>query len=497
MTLAVRHGWSNWSGTERSGTVVVAAPRHTEEVAALLRRASASGTGVRPVGSGHSFTGLATPRAPGDVLLRLDALDAPLEVDTATGLVTVQAGMRLRALNRGLAARGLAMTNLGDIEEQTVAGAIGTGTHGTGLRFGGLASQVRGLQLVRPDGQVLDCSPTRNADVYDLARIGLGALGVVTAVTLQTEPLFALHAREGAAPLDDVLERFDHDVATTDHVEFYWFPHTRRTLTKHNTRVPLDAGLDPLPRLRAWWDDELLANGALGALVGAGRRVPTLVRPGARVAARALGPREHTDLSYRVFTSTRRVRFVETEYAVPREALVPLLRELVARVERSDWRISFPVEVRVAAADDVPLSTAYGRESAYVAAHVAPGCPDREAYFGTLERLAGEVGGRPHWGKLHGLDADGLRALHPRFDEFVASRDRHDPQGVLANAHLDRVLGAVPGAVSVRSRVEWAQCSERTGDSPPGTPCLAAVPSAVHAPSRTGGAPAHRVRSVP
>lgn len=446
--MTARQGWTNWSGSERATDVEVAAPRDVAEVADVLRRASTSGTGVRPVGSGHSFTGLATPRRAGDVLLRLDALDAPLGVDTTTGLVTVQAGMRLSALNRGLAARGLAMTNLGDIEEQTVAGAIGSGTHGTGARFGGLATQVRGLQLVRPDGAVLDCSPTQHPEVYDLARIGLGALGIVTAVTLQTEPLFALHAREGAAPLDDVLERFDDDCAATDHVEFYWFPHTRRTLTKHNTRVPVGAGLDPLPRLRAWWDDELLSNVALAAIVGAGRRVPALVRPSTRFAAVALGAREYTDLSYRVFTSRRAVRFEEMEYAVPRGALVPLLRALVDAVDRSDWRIALPVEVRVAAADDVPLSTAYGRETAYVAVHVAPGCPDRAAYFGTLERLAGEVGGRPHWGKLHGLDVERLRALHPRLDDFVALRDRHDPQGLLANTHLDRVLGRVPSPVT-------------------------------------------------
>lgn len=445
--MAARQRWTNWSRTERADDVEVVTPRDVGEVAETLRRAAAAGTGVRPVGSGHSFAGLATPRRPGDVLLRLDRLDAPLDVDTATGLVTVQAGMRLHALNRGLAARGLAMTNLGDIEEQTVAGAVGSGTHGTGARFGGLATQVRGLQLVRPDGEVLDCSPTQHPEVYDLARIGLGALGVVTAVTLQTEPLFALHAREGAAPLDEVLERFDDDCAATDHVEFYWFPHTRRTLTKHNVRRPLEAGLDPLPALRHWWDDELLSNVALAALVGAGRRVPALVRPSTRFAAVALGAREFTDLSYRVFTSRRAVRFEEMEYAVPREALVPLLRALADAVDRSDWRIALPVEVRVAAADDVPLSTAYGRDVAYVAVHVAPGAPDRAAYFGTLERLAGEVGGRPHWGKLHGLEHERLRELHPRLDDLVALRARLDPQGVLANTHLDRVLGRVPSAV--------------------------------------------------
>ncbi len=431
--------WRNWAGNQRAHGIEVVTPATAEEVPRLLADAAGLGRHVRPIGSSHSFTAIGTPR---DVQLRLDHLDRVLRVDTATGLVTVEAGMTLRALNVALDAFGLALTNLGDIDAQTVAGAISTGTHGTGAAYGGLATQVRALELALPDGTTLTCSADEHPDVFAAARVGLGALGVVTAVTLQTVPAFALHAREASGDLDEVLERFDDDAASTDHVEFYWFPHTRRVLTKHNTRVPLDpATLRPLSRRRAWWDDDVLSNTVFGGLVGAGRRAPGLVRPLARVSASALGDREFSDVSHRVFVSPRRVRFEEMEYAVPREHGLDVLRELVATVERSRWRIAVPVEVRVAAADDIALSTAEGRDTLYVAVHTAPGSPDRPAYFAALEAIAGDVGGRPHWGKLHGLALPDLLERYPRMLELLALRDRLDPHRVLGNDHLERVLG--------------------------------------------------------
>lgn len=437
---ASRQSWSNWAGNQRADGIEVVTPRDPSEVAPYLAAAAERGRRVRPIGSGHSFTAIGRPS---DVQLRLDRLDRVRHADTTTGLVTVEAGIRLRALNRALDALGLAMTNLGDIDEQTVSGAISTGTHGTGARFGGIATQVRGLELALPDGTTLTCSATEHPDVYAAARVGLGALGVITAVTLQTEPAYAVHAREAGSTLDEVLERFDDDAASTDHVEFYWFPHTRRVLTKHNTRVPLDdpAGLQPLSRRRAWWDDDFLSNTVFGGLVGAGRRVPALVRPLARVSASALGDREFSDVSHRVFASPRRVRFEEMEYAVPREHGLDVLRELVGAVERSRWRVAVPVEVRVAAADDIAVSTAQGRDTLYVAVHTAVGSPDRAAYFATLEAIAGDVGGRPHWGKLHSLVAADLRERYPRFEELLALRDRLDPGRVLGNDHLEQLLG--------------------------------------------------------
>jgi FAD-linked oxidoreductase len=430
-----RTRWRNWAGNQQAAAHVVH-PESAEEVAELLSDAAEHGRRVRPIGSGHSFTAVGRPE---DVQLVADRLVGVTDV-TDDGLVTVGAGTPLHRLTAELARRGWAMTNLGDIDRQTVAGALATGTHGTGARFGGLATQVRGIELVTPAGEVLRCDAGRHADVFTAARIGLGALGVVTAVTLQAVPAFALRAVEGPGTLTRALAEFDELMTSTDHVEFYWFPHTDAILLKCNTRVPLEEGRDPLPRWRAVWDDEVLSNVAFAGVVAAGRRIPALVPPLARFSARALAPRAWTDHAHRVFVSCRRVRFLEMEYAVPRADAPAVLAELRRAHEASDWREAFPVEVRLAAADDIPLSTASGRDSAYIAAHV-PANTDPGPWFTTLEKIAGEVGGRPHWGKLHGLDAGVLRQRYPRFAEFVGVRDRLDPTGVLSNEYLDRVLG--------------------------------------------------------
>ncbi|WP_236832281.1 D-arabinono-1,4-lactone oxidase [Blastococcus sp. KM273128] len=430
--------WRNWAGNQRAEATAVH-PGSADEVAHVLTAAAAAGRRVRPIGSGHSFSGIGRPD---DVQLVCDRL-AGIRSLTDDGLVTVGAGTTLHRLGAELLRRGWALTNLGDIDRQTVAGALATGTHGTGARFGGLATQVRGIELVLPSGEVLVCDAERHPEVFAAARVGLGALGVVTAVTLQAEPAFALRAAEGPGTLTAALEGFEELMTSTDHVEFYWFPHTDATLVKRNTRVPLADGLAPLPRWRAVWDDEVLANAAFAGVVAAGRRVPALVPGLARFSAKALAPRTFTDHSHRVFVSRRRVRFLEMEYAVPRAEAPAVLAELRRVHEVADWRAAFPVEVRLAAADDVPLSTASGRDTAYVAAHIPAGA-EPGAWFAALERIAGQVGGRPHWGKLHGLDAAALRGRYPRFDAFLGLRDRLDPGGMLGNEHLDRVLGPAP-----------------------------------------------------
>jgi FAD-linked oxidoreductase len=435
--VARQDSWRNWAGNQSASGFTAVHPSGTAGIVAAVRAAAAAGQRVRPIGSGHSFTAIGRPE---DVQLVLDEHAGLVDVDT-DGLVTVQAGMPLHRLTAELAVRGWALTNLGDIDRQTVAGALSTGTHGTGAEFGGLADQVRALELVLADGTVLRCSAEENAEVLPFARVGLGALGVLSTVTLQAVPAFALRAEEGPASLSELVADFDGFMTSTDHVEFYWFPHTDRCAAKRNTRVPLDE-VDPLPRRRAAWDDEVIANGAFAAVIAAGRVAPPLVRPLARISARALAARTYTDAAHRVFVSRRRVRFREMEYAVPRDAAPEVLRELRRAVDASDWRLPFPVEVRVAAADDVPLSPASDRRTAYVAVHV-PARSEPGEYFAGVEAIAGAVGGRPHWGKLHGLDAAALATRYPRFGEFTALRERLDPTGVFANAHLDRVLGPV------------------------------------------------------
>lgn len=435
-TASARNGtWRNWGGTVSVRPAREVAPASVDELAAAVRRAAEDGLPVKAVGTGHSFTSVA---ATDGLLIRPHLLTGIRDIDRAAGTVTVEAGTPLKRLNVALAREGLSLTNMGDIMDQTVAGATSTGTHGTGRDSASLAAQIRGLELVLADGSVLTCSEKENPDVFAAARIGLGALGVITAVTFAVEPVFLLTAREEPMPFDRVCAEFDELHTENEHFEFYWFPHTGNTNTKRNNR---SAGPErPVPQLRGWFEDEFLSNGVFQVANWVGRAVPASVPAIARVSSRALSARTYTDIPYKVFTSPRRVRFVEMEYAVPRAALVETLRELKAMVDRSPLRVSFPVEVRTAPADDITLSTASGRDSAYIAVHMFKGTP-YQGYFTAAERIFTAHEGRPHWGKIHTRDAEYFSRVYPRFEEFTALRDRLDPERRFRNAYLRRVLG--------------------------------------------------------
>jgi len=429
-------GWRNWAGNETAEPREVVAPRSPEEVAAAVRWAAELGLTVRMAGAGHSFT----PAAVTDgIMLRPDLLTGIRSVDATAGLVTAEAGCPLRVLNAELLRHGLALANMGDIQVQTVAGAIQTGTHGTGRDVGGMAAQVAGLEIVLADGTVTSCSAAENPELFAAARVGLGALGVLTAVTFEVVPAFLLEAREEPMRWPDVLGRLDDLVRDNEHFEFFWFPHSDGCLTKRNNRT--DGPARPLSGFRCWLDDEFLSNTLFGLTCRLGHRLPAVIKPVNRVAGKALSARSYADASHRVFTSPRRVRFKEQEYAIPAGSLAAVLREIRALIDRRDWRISFPLEVRVTPGDDVWLSTAYGRDSAYIAFHVFHASPHEE-YFRETEAVLTAAGGRPHWGKMHTRDAAYLSAAYPRFGDFAALRDRLDPDRRFANPYLTRVLGA-------------------------------------------------------
>ncbi|MFG3348583.1 D-arabinono-1,4-lactone oxidase [Streptomyces sp. NPDC048018] len=410
-------------------------PASAEELADAVRKAAEDGLRVKTVGTGHSFTAIA---ATDGVLVRPGLLTGIRRIDREAMTVTVESGTPLKRLNVALAREGLSLTNMGDIMEQTVAGATSTGTHGTGRESASIAAQIRALELVTADGRLMTCSSTENPDVFAAARIGLGALGVITAITFAVEPVFLLTAREEPMSFDRVTAEFDELHAENEHFEFYWFPHTDNCNTKRNNR---SAGpVAPPGRISGWIEDELLSNGIFQLACSLGRAVPPVIPSIARISSRALSARTYTDIPYKVYTSPRRVRFLEMEYALPREAAVPALRELKAMIERSPLKVSFPVEVRTAPADDITLSTASDRESAYIAVHLYKGTP-HQAYFTSVERIMTEHGGRPHWGKVHTRDAAYFEKVYPRFGEFVELRDRLDPDRRFGNDYLRRVLG--------------------------------------------------------
>jgi FAD-linked oxidoreductase len=429
--------WENWGRTAKVRPQRVEFPATTAAVQRAVLAARARGMPVKAVGAGHSFSGIAV--APG-VLLDLTDLTGLVSADRERGRVTLRAGTRLHRIPQLLAPYGLAMANLGDIDQQSISGAISTGTHGTGARFGGLATQVTGATLVAADGELLVVDEEHEPELLPAVALGLGALGILVEVEVQCVPAFLLHAVDVAEDLGDMLDSLEDRVAASDHFEFYWFPHTDRAMTKTNTRLPESAVRRPLPRVGKWVDDVLIGGAAHQAVCGLARAVPATAPAINRLSARVWGARDFTDVSHRVFATQRSVRFREMEYAVPADSVRAAFDALRAAIDDNGWRIAFPVEVRFAAADDRWLSTAHDRDSAYIAVH-RYWREDPTEYFAAVEQIMLSHGGRPHWGKMHTLDAAALRDRYPRFPDFVALRDRLDPDRVFGNPHLTRVLG--------------------------------------------------------
>ncbi|MDF1603192.1 D-arabinono-1,4-lactone oxidase [Nocardioides sp. YIM 152315] len=433
-----RSAWRNWSGLESARPTRVEEPADTAAVVAAVARARSDGTTLKMVGTGHSFTSISAPE---HTMLRPGRMTGIVSVDREAMTVTALAGTRLGDLNAGLETLGLSLHNMGDIDEQTLAGATSTGTHGTGGTWASLSAQVAGFELVTGTGEVLRANAEENPDVLDLGRVGLGALGVLTTITFRVEPAFVLEANETPMGWDEALGGFDERVARHHHVDTYWFPHTDRLMVKTNDRLDVSVEeAEPLSRLRGWWDDEFLSNTVFGAANHVTNRFPGTIRRFNQLSSRLLSARSYSDLAHRVFVSPRTVVFREMEYAVPREAGLAALTEARAAIEASHLNITFPVEIRVTPADDVPLSTSTGRASTYLAFHTHRDA-DHLEYFALLEPIMRAHDGRPHWGKVHTRTAGDLAPAYPRFEEFVALRDRLDPDRVFTNAYLRRVLG--------------------------------------------------------
>jgi L-gulono-1,4-lactone dehydrogenase len=429
------NAWRNWAGLTTVTPTEVRTPRDADDVVAAVDRARERRTTVKMPGTGHSFTGIAAPEG---IMLSPTRLSGIVAVDREAMTVTALAGTPLRVLNAGLEALGLSLHNMGDIAQQTVAGATSTGTHGTGGLVASLSAQIAGMELVTGTGEVLSASETENPDVFAVARIGLGALGILTTLTFRVEPLFTLEAHEFPMSWSEALDRFDELAEDNHHFELYWFPHTERILAKENNRTLDDP--EPLGRLRHWLDDDFLSNTVFGLVNRVGNARPGWIPRINDIAGRALSERTYSDVPHKVFTSPRDVVFREMEYAVPREVGLDALREVRRWIDSSGLTISFPIEVRTTPADDIALSTSSGRESTYLAFHVNQQT-DHAAYFKGVEDILRRYDGRPHWGKLNTRTAADLEPAYPRWSEYQKVRDRLDPDRVFANDYLRRVLG--------------------------------------------------------
>ena len=430
--------WRNWTGDQICAPSTIVRPTTEAELCRAVREGVARGESVRAVGSGHSFTDCA---ATDGVMIDLSGMQRILEVDRDAGRVTVEGGVKLHALGAPLAAHGLALENQGDIDRQSITGAICTATHGTGARLPNMSAGIVALRLVGPDGEVVEVTPRSDPEAYLAARVSLGALGVISAVTVQCVPLYTLHRHDQPVPLGETLDRLDEHVDGNDHFEFFVFPYTSTALTR-TTRRSHDVPSPP-PAWRRQLQEEVIENKLLGAVCRTGRRLPRLAPRLNRMIAAAMSASEVEDHPYKVYASPRSVRFNEMEYAIPRVHAREAIERVLALVERRQLPILFPLEVRFAAGDDAFLSTAYARDTCYIAVHQFVGM-EYETYFRAVEAIMDEYGGRPHWGKRHYQSAGRLRERYPDWDRFQAVRARLDPDGVFANDYTRRVLGQPP-----------------------------------------------------
>src|SRR5262245_41980217 len=427
--------WRNWAGDQQCVPAATERPANVAELQEVVRRAAESGRKVRAAASGHSFTDIACTD---DVMVRLDRLDQVLEVDRENGRARVQGGIVIRALSEARYDHGLALENLGDIDVQTISGAISTATHGTGERLRNISSQVEAVELVTGDGSLVDSSRESDPETWRAARVGLGSLGVIASLTLRCVPAFTLRREDHPLPLAETLARLDELAARNDHFEFYVFPHSDVALCRESK--DLDSPPEPRGRVQEYLLETLLENEVFRLLCAAGRLFPSRIPAINRAIPKLAGSSVKTDRSYRVFSTKRSVRFTEMEYAIPRAAGPEALRRVLDMIERRWFAVPFPLEFRVVAPDDAFLSTAYERDTVYIAVHMYRGMV-WEPYFRAVEAIMDDYEGRPRWGKRHFQSAATLAPRYPESARFQAMRATIPPQGTFENDYTKRVLG--------------------------------------------------------
>ncbi|WDL99387.1 D-arabinono-1,4-lactone oxidase [Alicyclobacillus sp. ALC3] len=434
--MSATQTWRNWSGVVECVPQQVVYPTSVDQVVEVVQRCNREGRTLRLVGSGHSFTALVHTT---DILMSLDHLAGIIEISQIEQTATVWAGTKLKALGELLFNHGLAQENLGDINVQSVAGAISTGTHGTGVTLGTLATQVVRITAVLGNGEVVTCSADDNADLFHALQVSLGSIGVIVQVTLRLIPAYRLVYESSRVTLDDCLSQLEDLKQNNRHIEFYCFPYSRTVQLKRMNRTdsPVsDHGF------KDYFNKVVMENYVFGALSGCCKTAPGLTRTVSRLSASSVPVGREVNWSHRLFATPRLVRFNEMEYNIPAEHMAAAIREVLEYIERERIAVHFPIECRFVRGDDIWLSPAYGRDSAYIAVHMYRGMP-YESYFHGVEAIMKRFGGRPHWGKLHYRAGADIAAQYPKWGAFHAVRQTADANGVLLNDYLRRLFGEV------------------------------------------------------
>ena len=410
--------WRNWSGSVVAAPAELAAPRSMAELSALVARADR----VRVAGAGQSFMPLCETDG---VLVFLADMEGDLEVAADRQSVWTPAGWPIARLTEALWAEGLSLANQGDIDKQAIAGALATGTHGTGRTLGSLSTLAQAFRLVLADGSVVECDAGRESELFEAQRVSLGMLGVMAEVKLAVMPAFRLRETISRAPLGEVLEGWDELTRRHRHVEFFVCPYADQAMLK--ILDPVDEGDDPIVKDPAEGAYQLACDLAAFAPVLA----PTLQR----LMTRAIGPSSRAGPACRIFPSERATRFEEMEYEIPAAAGPETLRRAIAEVRARRLPIIFPFEFRAVAGDDILISPMNAGPCVSISFHQYAKMPWREA-FAAIEAVFAEGGGRPHWAKRHTLTSEDVLRLYPQAERWGAARRRVDPAGKFLNVHL-------------------------------------------------------------
>ena len=432
-TRTTKKTWTNWAKNVTC-KAEIHYPDSEQAIVEILHQAAAEGKTVRVVGEGHSFSPLVQTN---DCMVSITKLRGLISVDQAARTATVWAGTPLKVANEALYKEGLAMINLGDIDVQSLAGATATGTHGTGMTFGNLSSEVIAFTLITADGTILDCSPTQNREVFEAGRISLGALGIITKMTFNVVPAYKLEYTSAPGDFEETMQQLDELIAQNRNFEYYHFPYAETLQLKISnvTEAPVKHN-----RLAAYLNDVLIENSVLQLICKFAKVFPKSHKLISRGMARVVPKGTIVNWSHKVYATVRQVRFKEMEYGIPLADFDACIRQIRAKMEERNYPIFFPLECRFVKGDDCWLSPSYGRDSAYIAVHVPFDGP-HETYFEEIEQILMSYQGRPHWGKMHTRTAENLAPAYERWEDFLALRDRLDPEGLFLNDYLRRIFG--------------------------------------------------------
>ncbi|WP_054025682.1 D-arabinono-1,4-lactone oxidase [Bacillus sp. FJAT-28004] len=429
-----RKSWTNWSGSVIADPELIRYPKTIDEVVEIVRNECLKrGKYLRVVGSAHSFTAVA---ASDQVLMSLDGMQGLVSVDAAQQTAVVWAGTKLKRLGELLHEEGLAQENLGDIDVQSIAGAISTGTHGSGVRLGSMATQVIGITVVNGLGEVMECTLQSHPELFRALQVSLGTLGIIVQVKLRLRKAYVLSYESKRMALTDCLTSLPHFIKENRHFEFFWFPYAETCQVKLMNEAD-----DPIPtnKVLEYVNEKLIENTLFGLLSGFCKIIPTASATISRLSASSVPVMTKANFSHRIFATERTVRFNEMEYSLPKEAMTSVIREMREAMERERFHVHFPIECRYVAADDIWLSPAYGRDSAYIAVHMYKGMPYKR-YFEVMEQIFLRYEGRPHWGKMHTLKAANLVKRYPQWQEFAEIRKQMDPNDLFMSPYLRELL---------------------------------------------------------